>query len=59
MKQLTVVKVGSCHNVNCDTIERDGHFVMAYLDGEIVAGFSTEAIDEFYVKEVLVMNNGK
>ena len=59
MKQLTVCRLSSVHNVQCDTIEKDGHFILAYLNGEIVAGFSTEAVDEFYVKEVLVINNDK
>ena len=59
MKQLTVVKLSSVHNVMCDAIVKDGHFILAYRADEIVAGFSTEAVDEFYVKDVLVMNDGK
>lgn len=52
MKQLTVVKLSSVHNVLCDEIVKEGTFVIAYRADKIVAGFSTEAVDEFYVRDV-------
>ncbi len=53
MKQLTVVKLSSVHNVMIDRLEKQGAFITAYQGGEIVAGFSTEAVDEFYVRETV------
>lgn len=53
MKMLTVVKLSSVHNVMIDKIIKEGHFYTAYYFGEIVAGFSSDAVDEFYIKEVL------
>ena len=52
MKRLTVVKLSSVHNVMIDSIVKEGSFYTAYLNDKIVAGFSSEAVDEFYVREV-------
>lgn len=49
---LTVVRLSNVHNIEIDRITKEGHFFTAYKNDQLVAGFSCEAIDEFYVRVI-------